>query len=170
MSGTPAVTILNDPAELEDALLTEEEKEAVKNGESITVKLNIQKVDAPVTQGDADAIDSSLGGNSLALYLDIELLKQIGDNQPENIKTTSKPIRIVLNIPPELQQEGRVYYVVRVHDGKTTILYDMDDDPTTITIETDRFSTYAVVLMTNPNKFRLFGGCCSLLVSQPLER
>lgn len=34
--------------------------------------------------------------------------------------------------------------MIRVHDGVATILKDLDTDANTITIETDRFSTYAI--------------------------
>lgn len=35
--------------------------------------------------------------------------------------------------------------MIRVHDGRTELLSDMDHDIDTITIETDRFSTYVLV-------------------------
>lgn len=35
--------------------------------------------------------------------------------------------------------------MVRVHDGKAELLTDLDNEADTITIETDRFSTYAIV-------------------------
>ena len=39
----------------------------------------------------------------------------------------------------------RTFAVIRVHNGKAELLADLDDNADTITIETDRFSTYAVV-------------------------
>lgn len=41
--------------------------------------------------------------------------------------------------------ENRSFAVLRVHDGETVLLPDLDNDKNTVTIETDRFSTYALV-------------------------
>ena len=45
----------------------------------------------------------------------------------------------------------RTFAVIRVHDGGTEFLNDLDDSDSTITIETDRFSTYAVVYQDTAN-------------------
>lgn len=41
--------------------------------------------------------------------------------------------------------QTRTFAVVRVHDGTAEILADLDDSADTVTIETDRFSTYAII-------------------------
>lgn len=55
-----------------------------------------------------------------------------------------KPIEIIIGISEKLQEEGRTYYIIRAHDGVYTFMNDMDDNPDTITVSTDRFSSYAI--------------------------
>ncbi len=79
------------------------------------------------------------------MYLDINLLKTVGTADPAAITNTKEMVTIVIDIPQELQGSDRVFSVIRVHDGVPTELKDMDNDPKTVTIQTDRFSTYALV-------------------------
>jgi hypothetical protein len=140
---TPAVTV-PDMAGLKDSVLTPEERKALQNGESITIFLKVERVEEPVNQGDHEKVAANLGGNTLGMYLNVELLKQIGESQ-QQITKIDKPMRIVLAVPSELLKDGRAYSIIRVHGDETTMLPDLDNDPLTITIETDRFSTYALV-------------------------
>ena len=39
----------------------------------------------------------------------------------------------------------RTYYVIRIHDGVTTVLDAVDNGDGTISFKTDKFSTYSVV-------------------------
>ena len=146
---TPAVTV-SDSIELKDCVLTQEDETALQNGENITITLKVERVEGPVKQGDGDKVAGNMGGNTLGMYLNVELLKRIGEGQQQNILNTSKPIRIVLAVPPELLKDGRDYSVIRVHGDETTVLPDLDNDPATVTIETDRFSTYALVYQDGP--------------------
>lgn len=43
------------------------------------------------------------------------------------------------------------YYAIRVHEGETAVLNDLDEDDNTVTIETDKFSTYALVFREKGN-------------------
>lgn len=58
-------------------------------------------------------------------------------------------IKFVIDVPDGLKNGddtmSRTYAIVRVHGGVAEILEDLDDDPDTITIATDRFSAYAIV-------------------------
>ncbi len=146
---TPTVTVSN-MAELKDLALTQEDKGALQNGEEITIILKVERVEKPVNQGDYEKVAGNIGGNTLGMYLNVELLKKIGQSQQQNITSTSKPVRIILAVPPELLKDGRNYSVIRVHGNETTLLPDLDSDPATITIETDRFSTYALVYRDGP--------------------
>lgn len=87
-------------------------------------------------------------GYQIGQYLDISLFKVIGDNQNKITRTIDK-IRITLSIPEHLKktdgEKTREYAIIRVHNGQAAVLVDMDTDPDTITIDTDRFSIYAIV-------------------------
>lgn len=51
----------------------------------------------------------------------------------------------MFEIPEDLRGEKREYAAVRVHNGQTAFLSDLDDDDDTITIQTDKFSTYTII-------------------------
>ena len=55
-----------------------------------------------------------------------------------------EPVAIVIDMPEELSGINAEFYIVRVHAGECTLLQDLDDEAETITIETERFSTYAI--------------------------
>ena len=69
----------------------------------------------------------------------------INGQQVGKITELNALISITIDIPEELRAENRVFAIVRVHDGIAEILEDLDNDPDTITVITDRFSTYAIV-------------------------
>ena len=52
-------------------------------------------------------------------------------------------------MPEGLRAADRTFAVLRVHNGETALLPDLDNDANTVTIETDRFSAYALVYRDN---------------------
>lgn len=54
-------------------------------------------------------------------------------------------IRLRFDIPEELRANGREFAVLRLHGSSAEILYDIDQSSDTVTVETDRFSVYALV-------------------------
>ncbi len=137
-------------------------EEDLIGGEDLKVKLDVNKVEeSTVTPEEKVAIDSKIedfikaegtGTVAVAQLLDIDLKKTVGATETA-ITELTKAIRITLTIPSELIIEGVEYVVVRVHNGVAEVLEDLDNDPNTITIETDRFSTYALASV----KARLLG-------------
>ncbi len=146
--GAPKTEMLVTEAELTDMVLTEAEKAEVENGTDITIRLAISDADSTVTDQDKGVAEGARKEYTIGKYLDISLLKIIGDAQ-SNIRETTKMIRIKLEIPDDLKnkdsEKTRKYAILRVHEGVAEILNDLDTDPNTITIETNRFSTYAVL-------------------------
>ena len=55
------------------------------------------------------------------------------------------PIEVKLSAPDSVDGNAYDFAMVRIHDGQTSILPDIDDDPTTITFLTDKFSAYAII-------------------------
>ena len=51
-----------------------------------------------------------------------------------------KPIRLTISIPEELRKDGRTFVIYREHNGVVELLKDLDNDPATVTIESDQFS------------------------------
>jgi len=95
---------------------------------------------------DKAVIENKAGMKKIAMLLDIELWtmvngasdKQITD-LPSNLART-----ITINIPEEYRANNRVFTVIRVHNGAADELPDLDNDPNTVTISTDKFSYYAL--------------------------
>lgn len=143
--GSPDVSLPQSRKELENILLSDNERKARDEGEDIIIKLDVQKVSVPLDPEAMSKIKGAAGDDKVAMYLDISLSKQIGDSEPELISKTGKPLRIVITIPKELRKTGRIFYAACVHNGETILLPDLDHNPNTITIETDRFSSYALL-------------------------
>lgn len=146
---TPQIEVAMDIKELAELVLTEEEKEAMRNGADVRFTLAVENIGASVSQQDQVAISQVLGVYQVGQYLDINLYKEVDHAERSRIAETSDKIRITINVPAALfnmdNSKTRTFAIVRVHDGKAAILSDLDNSADTITLETDRFSTYAIV-------------------------
>lgn len=140
-------------SELADIVLTKEEKQKAAGGTDVKVVLDVKDASAVVSAADKALVEKALNGSlakgyTLGQYFDINLFKVIGDSRGA-ITETNRKITITIDVPDSLKNtdavKTRSFAVIRVHDGKAELLADLDDNADTITIETDRFSTYAVV-------------------------
>lgn len=156
--GAPNASVDMTPEELADAVLSDEDREYLDEGIDVHIKLTIDDITDTVSSADKQAVLNAANGFSVGEYVDIELLKQIGDRPWVNLHETKKPIRITLEIPNRLLgPEGREFAIVRVHNGNAEFLTDLDSNPATITFETNEFSTYAILYRdpgspSNPNE------------------
>lgn len=139
----PKAELAATAEELISAVLAPEELAQLKDSDKISIVLEVVE---NVPAEDKQKVDSYLenGGHVLAQYMDVALYKIINDSKTQ-ITSTNKPIRITFEVPEELRMENRSFAVLRVHGGETVLLPDLDNDKNTVTIETDRFSTYALV-------------------------
>ena len=80
----------------------------------------------------------------MADYVDISLYFRIDDSDWSQI-TDTEPIEIVIDSPDNYKGLSDTYYIMRAHQGETTLLEDLDDDIDTVTISTGQFSTYALM-------------------------
>ena len=83
-------------------------------------------------------------GLTHGIYLDISMFMKVGDGDWNPITETEETVEIVIGIPEHMQGKDRTYVIIRTHDGEHTLLNDLDDAPDTITIHTERFSSYAI--------------------------
>ena len=147
--------------ELADCTLTPEEKQQAQDGTDIRIILHVEDASERVSAEEKAFVEANLSGYAIGQYLDISLYKMIGESRTQITSTTGK-IRIMLEIPESLRlsesggtnaqtaEEGirtRQFAILRIHDGQAEILPDLDDNADTITIETDRFSTYVLVFL-----------------------
>ena len=143
----PATKLEKPFDELVDAVLTSEEQENIKNGIDIKIILIVSDATQSVPKDDKAKVEAALGELSdykLGQYLDLNLLKIIGSSEGIKITQTNKPLTVTFEVPAALRKKAE-YSVIRVHGGETGVLSDLDSDPNTVTIETDKFSTYTLV-------------------------
>lgn len=87
---------------------------------------------------------------TLAGNYNIDLFKATKEGlKVEQIPETDSNITVKIQLPESLAKvkDGykRTYYVIRIHDGVTTVLDAVDNGDGTISFKTDKFSTYSVV-------------------------
>ncbi len=148
-AGAPQTTFSQTTKELLDAIgLTAAEKKAIANGANANVILNVNV--KTLTEKEAKLIESVIGKNKMAETYDINLLLQIAGLADRNITDPSSAIGITITIPDKFINTDtsvkRVYRMVRIHDGKATVIDGTFDANTKqFTFATDGFSTYALV-------------------------
>lgn len=148
-AGAPQTTFSQTLKELLDAIgLTTAEKKAIANGANVNVVLNVNV--KKVTEKEAKLIESVIGKNKMAETYDINLLLQIAGLADRNITDPNRAIGITITIPDKFINTDtsvkRVYRMVRIHDGKATVIDGTFDANTKqFTFATDGFSTYALV-------------------------
>ena len=126
------------------------EKQHVAKGEKVQVYLVVTDISETVSNDDKDLIDEAIGDKEVGAYIDLTLFKQIGEREASKVPNTNGKVQITVEVPADLLAENAnvagKYQIVRVHEGETTIIDTVFDEATgTITFETDKFSTYALV-------------------------
>ena len=130
--------------------LAAQEGLAVVEGEEAVVEITVSDARSTLAEQDKQAVDRFAVEEKFEIgqYLDITVSILAGsDSRP--VSHTARPVRLVMDIPEKLRQAGRVFSVIRLHEGKAALLSDLDGNPDTITIETDRFSAYTLVYRVN---------------------
>lgn len=136
--------------EVATSLLTEKEKQALDNGEEVKIYLEVVAVDEQIVPADDKAEiekEATKSEMKVGMYLDLSLFKKVGKNDAVAIHDTNgNMVKVTVTVPEELRNTDtsvkRTFYVVRVHDGVTTILGESTGE--TVSFETDKFSTYSL--------------------------
>ena len=133
--------------------------DAVAAGKDVTVSTEIvadpiddADVEATFGKADVEAIEEAAGNKTVAQYLNLSVVMNVAVNgnvvASSEVSELASPITFTIEIPEDLQdvEEGveRVFYVVRVHEGETTVLETTLNGDGTLSFETDVFSTYAL--------------------------
>lgn len=164
----PATAFATPEDELAGLLLTEQEKQMIQGGTDIRIILNVEDMSERVDETEKALVESVLQDWRVGQYLDISLFKLIGEQRTQITETAGK-IRITLAIPGSLRRtagtagadsadpaeyadasgaaQQTFYAILRVHNGQIELLPDLDNHDDTITVETDRFSTYVLILL-----------------------
>ena len=155
--------ILDD--EISDDVMSEETIENVKkaqeNGDGIITEVIVDKLDEADVDADvkealakalADSVKDKKGAETkIAQYLDLSvLLKTTNGEKLGTINKLSKDMTFTIAVPEDLVKEGRVFVVLRMHEGETTVLETSLNSDGTLSFKTDRFSTYALAYIDAP--------------------
>lgn len=135
------------------ACFSEEEIEQIKNGMTAEVQASIVRINKEdVSESDRNLMQSSyknyaksIEGLEFGDYIDIQIATKLGDNDWKQLHELNGEVELALDIPESLLAEGRTYYIMRNHNDECTLLEDLDEELQTITIATDKFSTYAIM-------------------------
>ena len=130
-------SINNTTEELKEIIeLTSLEKTAINNGKNLYVFVEVSDISNSITSDDKTLIEKELtDGSKVGMYLDVNLFKQIGGEDK---------LKVSFVIPESLIKDNRTFYIVRIHNGVVTKITPTINK-NTLTFETDRFSTYALV-------------------------
>jgi hypothetical protein len=154
----PQTAFTESKAEVLNKLLTTGEKIEVKAGADVTVSMKVENVKAEDKAEESTAIQTVVASmteqNTIGMYLDITLEKNVGNSAPVQIKENlAGKISISLEVPAEMintdTTKTRKYSVVRYHEsdnGEVSVdVLDCDFADGKITFESDKFSVYAIV-------------------------
>ena len=89
----------------------------------------------------ADASGKSLTAGA---YLDLSLSVETTGTW-QSVTETAEPVEVTIDVPEEFQKLSQTFYILRIHQGVASLLFDKDSDPKTITVDTDQFSTYVLM-------------------------
>lgn len=98
----------------------------------------------------AKLIKEAASKYTIAGFYNIDLFTGLNENTLfEQVLETEDKVTVTLAIPEGLKEVAdgykRIYYVIRVHDGKTEILNTTVNEDGTLSFDTDKFSTYSLV-------------------------
>ena len=136
-------------------------KKAQENGDGIITEVIVDKLDEADVDADvkealakalADSVKDKKGAETkIAQYLDLSvLLKTTSGQKLGAINKLSKNMTFTIAVPEDLVKEGRVFVVLRMHEGETTVLETALNSDGTLSFKTDRFSTYALAYIDAP--------------------
>jgi uncharacterized repeat protein (TIGR02543 family) len=138
--------ILSSAANVIEACLTDSERMDIENGSRAVITLTVKSKKNADVNDETKLIQNVLKEKNISFseFLDISITKTIGDKGAVKLSNLNENLKISFDIPEKMQKKNAKYYIVRSHEGECVILQDIDDDPTTVTIQTDRFSTYVM--------------------------
>ena len=132
----------------------EKVQNAIANDKEIITELVIENKKDVDVDADAKALVESAvkdivkdAVSKIAQYIDIKVILKTEEDNEElgTLNKLSEEITLTFEIPDNWKKEGRVFHVIRVHEGKTDVLDVWENGDGTVSFKTDRFSTYALV-------------------------
>lgn len=159
---TPTTSVSSDADKIVEntkASYSEEQQAALKEGGKADVKVSVSKTTP--TAEDKKLVEAQLNStNTVAMYLDLKVVASITKNGSKvgddvTIGETGTPVQFTVALDDSFINTNntvdRTYQVVRIHEGKVDVLpATFDPETKTITFESDKFSTYALMYTDTP--------------------
>ena len=149
-------SLTNDSTDLKDKVLSD----SGESGQAVTVWLNVKsKTEEEINAEDVSMVASNKGTSVLGMYLDITLYKQVAAGSATTVSETEGSVTVSLQLPDSLINTNssmtRTYQIVRVHDTGSGKVVDVlpcrfNAATKTLSFDTDKFSTYALVYKDTP--------------------
>ena len=146
--------LTNSDLELVEKLLTDDERSEAAKGAQVKVYLKVEDISAAAPAAHVAEAEEKAGDDTIGMYLDIDLFKQIGNSDEKQVTETSGTVSITITIPENLINTDpsvvRSYKIIRVHEDENgNLITDViegvfDPETNSFTFETDKFSTYAL--------------------------
>ena len=147
-AGAPKAMLKENGSSLANAVLTKEELAKVKAGAKLNISLNTKDITNSVSAADKKLVEQNLNDYQVGMYLDLTLMKQVGNGAESAVTQTNGKISIAIEVPENLRNTDstiqRTYKIIRVHDGEAEIL-DGTYENGQFTFQTDKFSVYALI-------------------------
>ncbi len=132
-------------------VLTEDDRNAIENGEQIKIELVVNDITESISSEDkkliTDVLADELRRYTEGVCLDLSLIKTVGETESK-VTETADELTIQFTLPDNLLNTDknitRTYKIIRIHNGEVSIL-DTQVEGSTLIFKTDRFSTYALV-------------------------
>lgn len=132
----------------------DKDEDLLNKGDNITyafVKNKIDNASDVIEKKIENEIFTSENKVQIVSVYDITLNREANSNQ-ESVEKLNSPVRLIIPIDKHHQKENRLFFVLKNHDGVIQKLDDLDNDPKTVTIETESFSEYALLYEDNVKK------------------
>jgi len=122
----------------------------LKKGKDVIVYMQVDELaESAVSSAAREAILARAGEDEIAAYMDIRLLKQIGDEPPIVIHNTKGAVPITLQLPDDLIPENarkNSFYIVYYHGNQAkSIPATFNASAQTVTFKASEFSVYTLV-------------------------
>lgn len=141
-NGPPETTATN-LEKIAHYLLTDKEMQAVKDGAGARIWIVVTGFGkGSVPSGDRVKLEEAAKklGLTPARWMDISLFKDVTGFGETQIHNTAVPVELVTEVPAELRKDGRVFYILRCHNGSVSTLASSSSGR--IFYSSDGFSTY----------------------------
>lgn len=128
----------------EEAKKQEEVTKKLEEGKQITVEVKMDKAEDTIAQEDKNKLNSFIDSKEkVGQLFDISLIIKADSEEIGKLEELSKKLELSVTISQDLIKEGRIFYIVRIHDGKVERLATTVEG-NIAKFKTDKFSTYAL--------------------------